>query len=719
MYKRNGSRGTTNGHPVDSAAKKAQANWISSLTNDQTVLYDGVPKATLNSIQTFDMADVRQAQVDDPVTGKVYEFVQGKARPTASQTAEESPDVILLLHEWFKLYIDKEGVLRRKNGDQHQIVLPRKYHRTVLIELHDNMAHLGSERVLLLARDRFYWPRMQRDVEHYVRNICRCVKQKPPRLKTRAPLQPIVTTSPFELVSIDFVHLEKLSGGYEYILVIIDHFTRYAQAYPTRNKAAKTVAEKLYNDYILRFGFPAKIHHDQGGEFENKLLNNLENLCGVGHCRTTPYHPQGNGQVERFNRTLLNMLRTLPEKEKSRWKDHVNKVVHAYNCTHNDTTGFSPFFQLFGRQPRLPIDLIFKSKTPSTKQEYPQFVKQWEDAMREAYQRAGRKINERGVRAKKTYDRWVRSSVLEPEDRVLVRNISECGGPGKLRSFSEDDIHVVIKRKGPESPVYEIKPERGERRKNRVLHRNLLLPCDYLPPNEDKPAPDKPAPEGPTTTIPRPPQPPKPNTSHTDETSSNEEDAEAVVISPSLPTRAPPSTHNQPTYQPTHQPIYQPTHQPTPVVTSNNTPAGETIPTQPEPQNTINPVNNPVEETMNPIVELDNANRVQDIPNTPPHENPRPHHVRRPPDRLTYYNPGGPLGVFPIPASTYPNQPNFHRHPNFPYHAPHLPHPHLSPHMPLPCPPPPSGSPVMTHSGPLDHRFPPFLGVPMMHYPVY
>ena len=134
------------------------------------------------------------------------------------------------------------------------------------------MGHLGVEKVTNLARQRFYWSRMQSDIEFYISKVCCCLKQRVPALKPRAPLQPITTSSPFELVSIDFLHLERSSGGYEYILVIIDHFTRYAQAYATRNKSAKTTADKLYNDFILRFGFPNKIHHDQGGEFENKPI---------------------------------------------------------------------------------------------------------------------------------------------------------------------------------------------------------------------------------------------------------------------------------------------------------------------------------------------------------------------------------------------------------------------------------------------------------------
>ena len=194
--------------------------------------------------------------------------------------------------------------------------MPKKYRKRVYEELHENMGHLGADRVIELARERFYWPFMRADITHYVTKVCQCLKQPKPAVHVNAPLQPIISTGPFQLVSMDFVHLEPSSGGYQYILVIMDHYTRFAQAYAMRDKSAKTAADRLFNDFIMRFAFPETIHHDQGGEFENKLFYNLEKLSGVRHSRTTPYHPQGNGQVERFNRTLLSMLRALPEKQK-------------------------------------------------------------------------------------------------------------------------------------------------------------------------------------------------------------------------------------------------------------------------------------------------------------------------------------------------------------------------------------------------------------------
>ena len=135
------------------------------------------------------------------------------------------------------------------------------------------------------------------------------------------PLQPITSSAPFEIVFIDFLYLEQSSGGYEYVLVIMDHFTRYVQAHPTKKKSATAAASKLFNDFILRYGFPARSQHDQGKEFENKLFHALEQSCGIIRSRTSPYHPTGNGQVERFNRIRLGMLRTMSDIKKSRWKD--------------------------------------------------------------------------------------------------------------------------------------------------------------------------------------------------------------------------------------------------------------------------------------------------------------------------------------------------------------------------------------------------------------
>ena len=342
------------------------------------------------------------------------------------------------------------------------------------------MGHLGVERVLALARERFYWPHMRRDIENFIHHTCCCLKQRRPNLTTREPLQQIITTALFQMVSIDFVHLERSSGGYEYILVVVDHFTKFAQAYPTTNKAAVTAADKIFNDFISRFRFPEIMHHDMGGEFENRLFKRLEKLSGVMHSRATPYHPQGNGLVERMNRSLLGMLRTLPESHKSSWKDHVQKLIHAYNCTVHESTGYSPFFLLFGRSPRLPIDAILDLKVETGAKSHAEYVIKWKSAMQEAYSLASKSATKSAMRGKRNYDKRMRSSALQVGDRVLVRNLTPRGGPGKLCAFWEDKIHVVVARKGEGSPVYDVRPESSQV-PSRALHRNLLLPCDYLP----------------------------------------------------------------------------------------------------------------------------------------------------------------------------------------------------------------------------------------------
>ncbi|KAF7710853.1 hypothetical protein HF521_009725, partial [Silurus meridionalis] len=321
-----------------------------------------------------------------------------------------------LLRDWEKLSFDGDGILHRKTATKTQLVLPEIYKSTVMRQLHNNMGHQGVERTTSLVRDRFFWPHMQREIEHYVTQNCTCLKQKKPCRETRAPLTPIVTTQPFELVSIDFLHLDKCKGGYEYILVIVDHYTRFAQAYPTTSKSAKTVADKIFNDYALKFGFPLRIHHDQGGEFENQLFAQLKKNCGVMGSRTTPYHPQGNGQVERLNRTLLQMLRTLTERQKSDWRESLPKLIYAYNSTRCEVTGFSPFYLLFGRSPRLPVDLLFGLTPEAGTADHQEYMRRWKEQMQEAYEITTANAKKCAEKSKRNYDSKVRSSVLHEGD---------------------------------------------------------------------------------------------------------------------------------------------------------------------------------------------------------------------------------------------------------------------------------------------------------------
>ncbi|KAI2652210.1 Retrovirus-related Pol polyprotein [Labeo rohita] len=422
---------------------------------------------------------ILESQKNDPVISRVLQYKVTNQRPTRQRLKTEPTDVKMLLRQWSKLYINDHGILYRKAGRRDQLVLPKEYHQTVFNELHKEMGHLGVERTINLIRDRFYWARMQGDTEHFIVNECECLMRKKPHKATRAPLVSVVTTRPFELVSVDFLHLETSKGGYEYILVIIDHYTRFAQAYATKNKAAKTVVDKIFNDFALRFGFPEKIHHDMGREFENQLMYQLQKCCGVRASHTTCYHPQGNGQVEHFNRTLLSMLRTLTDTEKTDWRKSLEKMVHAYNCTRSEVTGFSPFYLLYGRSPRLPIDLLFNLQPTEGNENYTEYVENWRERMRQAYEIASRTAEKETSRSKQGYDRRIHEVALQPGGRVLVRNLSERGGPGKLRSYWENRVHVIVKRRSDESPVYEVIPEGGG--KMRVLHRNLLLPCDSLP----------------------------------------------------------------------------------------------------------------------------------------------------------------------------------------------------------------------------------------------
>ncbi|KAL0153074.1 hypothetical protein M9458_051673, partial [Cirrhinus mrigala] len=266
-----------------------------------------IPKLDAGSLKQLSSQDLKDAQEEDPAISQVRHAVV-------------------------------KGQLSSLAGGRD----PEKHRPMVLQSLHDETGHLGVEKTTALIKDHFYWPKMSSEIDQYVKNCGKCILRKT-QPQRAAPLKQIISNGPMDLVCI----------------VVTDHYTRYAQAFLMKDEKALTVAKVLCEKYFVHYRLPARMHSDQRQDFESKLIQELLKMLGIQKSQTTPYHPQGDAQPEQFNRTLLSMLGTLDKSQKQKWSQHVSQLVHAYNCTRNDATGYSPYAFMFGREARLPIDLCF------------------------------------------------------------------------------------------------------------------------------------------------------------------------------------------------------------------------------------------------------------------------------------------------------------------------------------------------------------------------
>lgn len=246
----------------------------------------------------------------------------------------------------------------------------------------------------------------------------------------------IFATYPLELLCMDYLSLEPDNRDTRNILVVTDHFTKFAVAVPTKDQKARTIAKSLWENFIVHYGFPSRLLSD----FESKTIKELCTLIGAEKIRTTPYHPRGN-PVERFNRTLLDMLGTLEEKDKYHWRDFVKPLVHAYNCTRNDTTCYSPYELMFGRQPRLPVDLVLGIQPEKTSHRtHSEYVGNLRQRLQESYSLAAANALKMGQKNKTRFDKKVKAAELTAGDGVLVRNVNIRGSINSLTDGNEQSM---------------------------------------------------------------------------------------------------------------------------------------------------------------------------------------------------------------------------------------------------------------------------------------
>ena len=424
--------------------------------------------------------DWMEEQRADPNLSVIIKLIESGQLQRRKLHGKDSPEVKSLLRIRKGLKLVKDILYRKSYSNKSsskkvlwQLVVPKAHGSRALAGCHDDVGHQGRMRTLSLLRERFFWPGMQTEATQYVLKCTRCLRRKTP--SQQAPLQPIHVTQPLELVHMDYLSLEPSKGNIENVLVITDHFTRYALAYPGKTQTAQATARILWDNFICHYGFPEKFISDQGRNFESDLIKELCKIAGVQKLHTTPYHPQGNGQCERFNSTLCNMLGTLSEEEKSDWKSYLGCMTHAYNCTKHASTTYSPYYLMFGRHPRLPIDVEFglpktNSGDNSSKSRYVQKLRR---RLNYAFQKANKFANQQTQKYKSSYDKSIKGPQLQEKDIVFVKIVAHKGRH-KLQDKWEPEEYVVVEQPIAGTPVYRVQPvTRGN---IRTLHRNLLLP---------------------------------------------------------------------------------------------------------------------------------------------------------------------------------------------------------------------------------------------------
>ena len=295
-------------------------------------------------------------------------------------------------------------------------------------------------------------------------------------------MKPLACSGPGELLHVDFTSIEetvplKEDPVIRNVLVLQDHFSRYVVAYVVKDQTAHTATKTLRNGYFGLFGAPAYLVSDQGKAFMDHVITHLCELYGVQKLRTSPYHAQTNGQIECMNQTIIHMICKLEEDRKACWSKHLPELLLAYNATRSAVTGYSPYYLLFGRRPRIPVDYLFPTLCDSphqTKMEVS--VTAMQKRLKEAFTVVRCLTSEEVVRQCRYYDRKAGAVALQPGDIVMVCT-NGFVGKRKVKDRWEDG-GFTVKSRLEDWPVYKVKcPTSDARQKPKywILPRNRLL----------------------------------------------------------------------------------------------------------------------------------------------------------------------------------------------------------------------------------------------------
>jgi len=438
-----------------------------------------------SAIPEVSVAAIREAQLADETMAPIVKWKESEGeRPKWEEIAIKSAALKTYWGQWEALAVRKGVLMKRwesEDGKEFKwlLVLPKSLRKKVLDSLHSSKTagHLGREKTLPKVRGRFYWVGMSVDVRAYVKRCADCARKKNPPRKSRAPLKQLPVGAPLERVAIDVLGpLTETHQGNSYILVVGDYWTKWMETYPIPDQQAETVAAKLVEEFVCRFGVPEELHSDQGRNFESAVFQEMCRLLGIRKTRTTPYNPKSDGMVERYNRTIVNAvsLMILPHQHQKDWDEYLPYVGFAYRSSIQASTGESPNMMMLGREVSAPVDVMF-GKTSETEEDCTtDYGTELREKLQGIHERARHALKVSSRRQKRNYDRRARGPVYKKDQFVWLFNVQRKASMSKKLMLPWEGPYLIIAALSDVT----FRIQKTARSKPRVVHADRLKPYE-------------------------------------------------------------------------------------------------------------------------------------------------------------------------------------------------------------------------------------------------
>ena len=389
-----------------------------------------------HEISVESLKNMRQLQADDEYISQILTYLSS-GRSLTEYVIEDD----LVYHI--------ASAIKGDTNPRLQLVIPEAVKPTILEQLHCSQfggGHLGQDKTYEKIRARYYWPNMYKEVRQYVArcDICNARKKK----NTHNPIMSMpIPNYPFEIIGIDTCGpFNETEDGNIYVLTIIDHFSGWPEAFPMKNKSTLSVARVLLNEVIPRHSCPRVMVSDNGTEFVSAVIALIKEKMRITHIKTSPYHPQSNGKVERFHRYMNDTLAKYCHKSPYQWDQYLPAMLMAYRTMVHDSTKFTPFFVMHGRDPILPVDTLLQPKLRYMGDDYVPTALQ---RLHEAYRDVRENVHSSQLRNQAYRNERSKLSDYCPGDPVYYKDRTYIPGTSAKLQQRWAPFYRVIEQTGP------------------------------------------------------------------------------------------------------------------------------------------------------------------------------------------------------------------------------------------------------------------------------